>query len=343
IKGCDSIVVTQLTVNPTYSVNNAQSICNGGSYVFNAHTYISAGTYRDTLHTIKGCDSIIVTQLTVNPKPNTSSVSGNANPMINSTENYNVINSTGSMYYWIIENGTQLSGSTSNSISVLWSTAGNAKVRVVEINNNGCKGDTVSKAATVLPVKLVSFTGKQQNNDVVLSWSTASELNNNHFIVERSLDQQHFEAIGTVNGNGTTSNISQYTFTDEQVLSDLLISRSGAAIYYRLIQEDYDGEKSASRIIAVMPEMSIQMDVTIMPNPFCKQLVLSIHQDEAGDAAIKVTDMNGRTMYTERLDLKKGETIIDLSLWAAGAPAGIYTIQMIKREGVISKQIVKVN
>ncbi|MES2691680.1 MAG: hypothetical protein V4658_14840, partial [Bacteroidota bacterium] len=53
IKGCDSIIVTELTVNPSYSVNNAQTICNGGSYVFNTHTYTTAGTYRDTLHTIK--------------------------------------------------------------------------------------------------------------------------------------------------------------------------------------------------------------------------------------------------------------------------------------------------
>jgi sortase (surface protein transpeptidase) len=67
INGCDSIIVTQLTVNPTYSNNNLQVICNGSSYVLNGHTYTTSGTYRDTLHSINGCDSIIVTQLTVNP------------------------------------------------------------------------------------------------------------------------------------------------------------------------------------------------------------------------------------------------------------------------------------
>ncbi len=67
IHGCDSIVTTQLTVNPSFSVNNPQTICNGGAYVFNGHTYTTTGNYFDTLSTLLGCDSIIKIQLTVNP------------------------------------------------------------------------------------------------------------------------------------------------------------------------------------------------------------------------------------------------------------------------------------
>ena len=69
IHGCDSIIVTQLTVNPVYSINNPQAICNGNSYTFNGHVYTITGNYKDTLLSINGCDSIIVTQLTVNPIP----------------------------------------------------------------------------------------------------------------------------------------------------------------------------------------------------------------------------------------------------------------------------------
>ncbi|MES2780897.1 MAG: IPT/TIG domain-containing protein, partial [Bacteroidota bacterium] len=67
VTGCDSIIVTQLNVNPTYSTNNPKSICNGTTYLFNGHTYSIAGTYRDTLHSVTGCDSIIITQLNINP------------------------------------------------------------------------------------------------------------------------------------------------------------------------------------------------------------------------------------------------------------------------------------
>lgn len=72
INGCDSIITTQLTILPTYTSNNQQSICDGGSYSFNGNTYSAAGFYNDTLQAMNGCDSVIVTQLIVNPVFNVS-------------------------------------------------------------------------------------------------------------------------------------------------------------------------------------------------------------------------------------------------------------------------------
>jgi|GEM_PF-6721422 len=65
--GCDSIVTTVLTVNPTYAVNNPHTICEGESYTINGNTYTNAGTYTDVFQTVNGCDSTITTVLTVNP------------------------------------------------------------------------------------------------------------------------------------------------------------------------------------------------------------------------------------------------------------------------------------
>lgn len=67
INSCDSIILTSITVNPTYSINNTVSICQGENYIFNGHTYTTTGIYSDTLHTIIGCDSIIITNLIVKP------------------------------------------------------------------------------------------------------------------------------------------------------------------------------------------------------------------------------------------------------------------------------------
>ena len=66
VNGCDSIIVTQLTVNLASSTNNPQTICDGSSYIFNGNTYTLAGNYNDTLVSINGCDSVIVTQLSIN-------------------------------------------------------------------------------------------------------------------------------------------------------------------------------------------------------------------------------------------------------------------------------------
>ena len=66
--GCDSIVVTDLTVKAAQTVNQSVSICSGSSYTIGNHTYTSSGIYRDTLQSYQGCDSIVVTDLTVSNK-----------------------------------------------------------------------------------------------------------------------------------------------------------------------------------------------------------------------------------------------------------------------------------
>ena len=67
IEGCDSICILHLTVNPTYAFHESDTICQGESYTWRERTLTKTGTYRDTLQTIEGCDSILVLQLTVNP------------------------------------------------------------------------------------------------------------------------------------------------------------------------------------------------------------------------------------------------------------------------------------
>jgi gliding motility-associated-like protein len=65
LNGCDSIVTTNLTVNKKYSVTQNASICQGGIYTIGAKTYTQAGVYRDTFKTITGCDSVLITDLSI--------------------------------------------------------------------------------------------------------------------------------------------------------------------------------------------------------------------------------------------------------------------------------------
>ncbi|MBJ6118583.1 T9SS C-terminal target domain-containing protein [Pontibacter sp. BT310] len=101
----------------------------------------------------------------------------------------------------------------------------------------------VSSGPTILPVELVNFKATAQNNAVQLQWATASEKNNSHFIVERSLTGKEFADVATIVGKGTSALQSDYRFTDEQPLN-------GAA-FYRLKQVDYDGTYSYSKVVAV--------------------------------------------------------------------------------------------
>ncbi len=86
--------------------------------------------------------------------------------------------------------------------------------------------------ATPLPVELLYF-DVQVEKDIKLSWATASEVNNDYFIIERSEDGVYFYEIGRVKGNGNTNQKIEYTFTDRFVLAP--------TEYYRLKQIDFDG------------------------------------------------------------------------------------------------------
>ncbi len=71
-QGCDSVLILNLTVNPTPTTNLSQSICQGSSIVFNGNTISTAGIYRDTLSTVLGCDSFLVMNVSIKSTPSTN-------------------------------------------------------------------------------------------------------------------------------------------------------------------------------------------------------------------------------------------------------------------------------
>ena len=66
ISGCDSLVYTNLTVNPVASYQNNQTVCLGETYSIGNNTYSVSGTYIDTFQNSFGCDSLVYTNLNVN-------------------------------------------------------------------------------------------------------------------------------------------------------------------------------------------------------------------------------------------------------------------------------------
>ena len=158
------------------------------------------------------------------------------------------------------------------------------------------------------PIKLLSFTGnKLTNNANLLEWVTSSEINNDFFTIERSMDAQFFQVIGKVKGAGNSNSVLDYGFVDEYPHKGIN--------YYRLKQTDFDGTYSYSDIIAIKNE-SNGVGVYYHEN----FLNLSASTE---NVSVQVVDLAGRVVYSNE-QLQKNN--IDLSFLSKGIY--IYRIEL---------------
>ncbi len=179
-----------------------------------------------------------------------------------------------------------------------------------------------------LPVKFISFDGVLQNNEAVLNWSTASEINNKGFDVERSSDGQNFASIGFVQGNGTTSIKSNYTFSDPKLVS--------GNNYYRLKQEDYDGKIAYSSVINLQFS---KLDWSVLGNPSNNEW-MQLQLDKQHNVSIQIVSLSGKVVQTiNKGTLGQGTYSIPLDL--SNTASGMYIVKLIVDGQSSSKTILK--
>jgi hypothetical protein len=117
----------------------------------------------------------------------------------------------------------------------------------------------------IVPVELISFTANANKGDIELKWTTATELNNSGFEIERASfsttpGQEEWEIIGFVPGFGTTTEPKEYSYTDENI---------SGFLKYRLKQVDYDGSYEYSTIIEIQSSAYLTFELNQnYPNPF---------------------------------------------------------------------------
>ncbi|MBS1558624.1 MAG: T9SS type A sorting domain-containing protein, partial [Bacteroidetes bacterium] len=168
-----------------------------------------------------------------------------------------------------------------------------------------------------LPIQLISFTGKFLDNAVHLNWTTASELNNNFFTIEKSLDAKHFVEVTHVPGAGTKNTATDYQAVDNQPYNGWS--------YYRLRQTDFDGNTTVSEIISVYAEVAT---MTVYPNPtHGKPIQLKASVTMESDATVELIDTFGKILLLETwssLPVSEGVH----SIQSQGLAAGLYIVRI---------------
>lgn len=194
-------------------------------------------------------------------------------------------------------------------------------------NNNN---NTPAPSNATVPVELTSFEAVYAQNKVNLTWSTASEENNDFFAVEKSLDGKVFEVLGEVQGAGTTIEAQEYSYTDMNI--------TAKTNYYRLKQVDFDGTFAYSDIVVVEATGSnlTTTNVKTYPNPVVNELNIQL---PASTKAVTFTimDLTGKVVLVDNRDEVTEETT---TVEVGNLPSGTYMLQIENGGETTSKRII---
>lgn len=183
---------------------------------------------------------------------------------------------------------------------------------------------TDQSVGVVLPVALSYFSGRFENNSVLLNWVTEQETINAYFDIEASHDGSNFTSIGRQNANGNNSVITRYNFTDYRFF------KTGNN-YYRLKQVDVDGKFTYSAIVLVKLTAEKKPVIIIYPNPFTSSVTVSLTQNQSSGWQVNVYSTTGQLVLHK--ELSGGQNQVNLNM--AKISAGVYQVVVKDEKGEI--------
>lgn len=164
----------------------------------------------------------------------------------------------------------------------------------------GSTSSSVQIDQIVLPIELIYFEAKLSSSGINLNWATASETNNQNFIIQRSSNGIDFETIETIPGAGNSYNIKYYSILDENAKSSI--------VYYRLIQIDYNGKSTVSNIINIENVYNtIYCDFIPLKQGIweCK-----IKGNKSPNISYKIISYSGSILKSNTIDLNNSDSFI---------------------------------
>ncbi len=207
---------------------------------------------------------------------------------------------------------------------VVASSSTDASAAITGTNfTNGEVEDYQRTYTGALPVELLSFSADWEGSNAAITWETATELNNSHFDVERSLDGSSFEYIGTVSSQaerGNSNALLVYTYTDLGVKT-----RTAKNVYYRLIQRDFDGASEVFGPARLGVDRTAETSIALFPVPAQDEVTVQARDLEEGvNYTLRVIDNLGNTVHESIFIAGRSHnnTVLDISR----LPNGVYWV-----------------
>lgn len=223
-----------------------------------------------------------------------------------------------------------------------WTSSGNGGVSGTIVSGTLVSGASCSVPASVssfgtftlgsttsnnpLPIELLSFTANECENAVCLEWQTASEINNDFFTLEKSIDGVAWQSFITLLGAGNSHSTINYNAIDKDPFSGLS--------YYRLKQTDFNGDFEYSPIVSVFLENQHDQGVTVYPNPASKYV--TIKGQFIKDSPMEMYSSKGQevTSFVKIIQRSAYNVLLDVSFLVPG----IYYVKINSRYSLIIKQ-----
>lgn len=176
-----------------------------------------------------------------------------------------------------------------------------------------------------LPVELVDFTAIDNRDEcsVELSWTTATETDNDYFQIEKSTNGLNYQPIGVIDAAGTSITSNTYTFVDRT---------PSVSNYYRLKQVDFNGGATISSQLIISSgcfEGGVLNSITeVFPNPASKEANFKFYNTDLGDSEVElnIIDILGQVVHVEKMEVLEGPNL--LTFHTEDLVSGTYMIQL---------------
>lgn len=222
-----------------------------------------------------------------------------------------------------------ISGSSTSSFTVTTNAPCGSDIHVLYSaygsSSSPCVGTTCddgycvdgSCSSGILPVVLESFEVSQQRRELLLTWTTVSEVSHSHFVVEKSPDAVHWTSVTKIEGEGDQANGAKYDYHHDPGLFDQL--------YFRLLQVDFDGSVA---VLAITQIRNRNRGEIFRYNQIDQEIVLD--EEAVGKSSLHIFDLFGRSVFTRNRVAQTNIALPDLS-------AGVYIAQIKVGNSTIAK------